>query len=321
MAAAGLLVFAWLRGSFRAVPRPTGRHPWPLSFAAGACVGGVVFLWCYLGAYQTLGAFPSQEVSEFVAARDPSRWGSPLDFVRDLGAYESVRSFQLVFLLGVLAWVPWFGVDRKTRLYSAWFLLVSVVVLLVPIRFNGFSLWNVAFRSLPGFSVIRDPKRIIYHYELAAVFAIALFLARLGRRSVLRLSSALLLLLLAVEPNWPAFDFLRANGDYDRWVAAPVGVEASCRSFFVKAASPAYTARSPDLRTLYAIDSMFVALNESIPTLNGYSGRTPRGWDLTDPHHPDYSRVVSSWIERHRLTGVCELDLERRTMRPYPSVE
>ena len=308
VAAAALALFAWLRGGLRAPLRPAGHHAWLLSCAAGASAGGIVFLWCYLGAYQTLGAFGSREVSEFIAARDPSLWRSPLDVVRDLGVYDSVRSFQLVFLLGVMAWVPWFGVDRRTRLYSTWFLLVSLVVLLVPVRFGEFSVWNLALRPLPGFSFIRDPKRIIYHYELAAALAIALFLARLGRRSVLRLSSAALLLVgLAVAPNRPSFEFLRANADFDRWVAAPVDVEGACRSFFVTPASPAYTGRSPDLVTLYAIDAMFVSLGQSIPTLNGYSGRLPRGWNLGDPHDPGYPGAVSRWVERYGLAGVCAI--------------
>ncbi len=318
VAAVGLAGFAWLRRRPLSFPRPTGRDAWLLPFAAGASTGGLVFLWCYLGAYQTLGAFSSQEVNAFIAARDVTLWTSPLEVVGDLATYDSMRSFYLVFTLGVLAWVPWFGVDRRTRLYGAWFLLISFAVLLVPIRVGDFSLWDVAVRPLPGFAVIRDPRRIIYHYELAAAVAIGLFMARLDRRSVLRRSSALLLLIvLAAVPNRPIFDFLRANRDYDQWVAAPLDVEGSCRSFFVMPASAAYTARSSDLVTLYAIDAMFVALDTSIPTLNGYSGRLPRGWNLGDPHDPEYARAVSRWTARHGLAGVCEFDIERRTLRPF----
>ena len=70
--------------------------------------------------------------------------------------------------------------------------------------------------------------------------------------------------------------------------------------------------------TMYDIDSMFVALNHAIPTLNGYSAWTPEGWRLGNPSDPDYESEVARWIERHDLRGVCELAIERRTMRPRP---
>jgi hypothetical protein len=69
--------------------------------------------------------------------------------------------------------------------------------------------------------------------------------------------------------------------------------------------------------TLYAIDSMFISLNHSIPTLNGYSAWASDEWGLANPQEPGYADAVARWIARHHLVDVCELDIEARTMRPH----
>jgi hypothetical protein len=71
--------------------------------------------------------------------------------------------------------------------------------------------------------------------------------------------------------------------------------------------------------SLYAIDSMFIALNHSIPTLNGYSAWWPDQWALQNPQEPGYKALVARWIERNHLSSVCEFDIESRTIRPYVS--
>ena len=170
-----------------------------------------------------------------MSARDPSRWSTPLDFIRDLGAYDTLRSFKLVFTLGVLMWLPWFKVDRKVRLYSLWFLAVSFLVLIIPLTFHGFSIWRTLIEPLPGFAAIRDPNRIIYLYELAVVFAMGLFLTRLPSQSMLRVSAVLLaLVLIATDWNREGFRTSRQILAFDRWVGEPIQVDASCRSFFMK---------------------------------------------------------------------------------------
>jgi hypothetical protein len=49
--------------------------------------------------------------------------------------------------------------------------------------------------------------------------------------------------------------------------------------------------------------------------LNGYSAFPPPGWTLTDPNTPGYAEAAASWSASHNLKGVCEFDIERRTIR------
>jgi hypothetical protein len=202
-------------------------------------------------------------------------------------------------------------------LYVVWFLLVSIFVLVAPLDFDGFSIWRTLGR-LPGFSVIRDPSRIIYVYELVVALAAGLFLTRLPARSILRtMTTALAAVLIVAHWNRERFDFLRPVASYDRWVDAPIDVDPSCRSFFIGGASGEYMSRSPHMWALYNVDAVFIALEYSIPTLNGYSAWWPDGWDLANPQEPEYAERVARWIAQKALTGVCALDIDARVMRPY----
>jgi hypothetical protein len=289
-----------------------------LPYAAGAAIGCGTFLWIYVPAFLEHRAFSEDQLLGALTFRDPAEWRTPLDVWRSLTAYETRRTFLLVFAIGILAWIPFFKVDTKARLVFTAFALLSVVVLAVPLRLGSFSIWMAVFEPLPGFSVVRDPKRIVYVYELAAVLVTAWFLARLPPAASGRLVLvALLVSFLLIERNGVVFDFFRANSDYDRWVSAPIHVDPACQSFFIGRASPEYMQRSPDTWTLYAIDSMFIALNTSVPTLNGYSAWAPHEWRLSRPDRSGYGEGAREWIGRHDLAGVCQLDIDARVMRPY----
>jgi len=172
------------------------------------------------------------------------------------------------------------------------------------------------FRHLPGFSVIRDPTRIIYLYELAVVLAAGLFLTRFRRNPVWRMCVCLLLLFFIVtDHNSDVFGYERPVDVYRRWVVAPIDIDPACQSFFIKGASDQYMARSPHMWALYNIDAMFVSLNDALPTLNGYSAWYPEGWNLLNPQQTDYADAVQRWILRYDLKGVCAFDIEARTMR------
>ena len=318
---AGVLfaVLIWLRGARRSrdqLASPTGR--WVLALAAGAALGAVVFLWIYLDAYFQHRGFPEQDLLNQMIRRDAAFWRNPLEGFGGLARHYSLRSSELVLAVAVLLWLSWRRVDGKSRLYALWLVVIAAGSLLAPVRFGSFSLWSDGIAWLPGFGVIRDPKRLIYLYELAAVLGVGFLLARLPSRSFVRLAvPPMIILLIVLAPNRERFASYRPIDVYERWVAAPIDVDPSCSSFFMKGASTAYMSRRGDMRWVYNVDATFVALNRSIPTLNGYSAWAPAGWGLHNPHHEHYGERVAQWIEQHRLTGVCEFDIDARTMKPY----
>jgi len=299
-------------------------RPRIVAFVLGAGLGSIVFLWVYLDAYLQYDRFPQEQLMAALLPRDLSLWRDPASFLRYLVVYAGTRTFEFVFLVGILAWVPWFKIPIRIRLATLWFLLISTIIVLSAVKFDeylgwkNYSVWKRLFHSFPGYNAIRDPKRIIYTYELAAVLVTGLFLAQLPRRALLRISTVVLLLVLLVsEPNRQVFTFERSNAVFDHWVSAPLDIDPSCRAFFIKGASEAYTSRYGDIWGLYGIDAMFISLQHSLPTLNGYSAWTPPEWSLANPLHPGYLPEVRRWIARNHLEGVCQLDIDARTMTPF----
>jgi len=290
---------------------------WTVPFGAGAIAGLAIFLWLYAGPYREHPTFPVQHLTNSLVAVDLSAAGLMRPILENHAGYESLRTFKFIILIALLVWVPIFKVDRRTKLFCLWALLVSLIVLLIPLSFNGFSIWKAFFAPLPGFSAIRDPKRIAYLFELAAVIGAGALMSSVPARSPLRMVLALALLaLLITERNGTVFDYQRPNATFGQWVSAPISVDPACRSFYVSPADARYNQRSNDRWTLYSIDAMFIALHTSIPTLNGYSAWFPRGWAFQNPEDTGYRDAVRRWVTMNHLTGVCELDLTNRIMAP-----
>jgi hypothetical protein len=315
LAFAAAAVAARIRGGVDLHPLLARVRPWWLPFTLGAIGGLAVFLWIYGDAYREHSAFPTDQLMASLIHRGPIRWLRPLDVFRNLEGYETLRTFQVVFVVGVIGLVPWLNIERRVRWYCAWAVLVSTAVLLVPMTFGDFSIWRTIFAPLPGLSVVRDPKRIAYVYELVAVVAVGAFLMRLPRQSLLRLAIGLSLLAIVIRDRNPTvFEFLRPNQVFDRWVGGPIQIDSSCRSFFIKPPAAEYDRPGGDISTVSSVDAMFVSLEHSLPTLNGYSAWAPDGWELANPRAPQYIDRVRDWASRHQLTGVCEFDSERRVM-------
>jgi hypothetical protein len=213
--------------------------------------------------------------------------------------------------------MPWLRLSWQVRFAALWFGLISIFVLLVAVQVHGHALWPVV-TALPGFSAIRDPKRIIYVYELTAAIMVGLFLKQLPTRTVPRRIIAIGVLGLLVG-TWTSvhLPYRRPINVFARWVTAPIEIDPSCRSFFIKGASAEYMSRNDHMWGLYGNDAMFIATRYKLPTLNGYSAWTPAHWDLANPQSPDYTGAVDRWIRAHHLEGVCEFDIDARTMKPH----
>ena len=294
-----------------------------MAFAVGGLMGLAVFLWIYLPSYVEHPTFPREHLMNGLTPLDPARWQDLRGVVDDFKGYDTLRPFVFVLGVSLIVWMSQRRIDRHVRLYALWFSFISLLIVLVPLRYGDFSFWTVLFGWLPGLGPIRDPRRIIHIYELGVVLATAFALRSLPRRSWPRLAVGAMALVLLVFTTatmpWqpPTIKFDRPRSVFNEWVLRRIEVDPSCRSFFIKGASARYMSRSGHMWTLYAVDSTFIALKYSIPTLNGYSAWTPTGWHLRNPPESDYMPAVNEWIAKHNLRDVCQLDIDARTMTPY----
>jgi hypothetical protein len=289
--------------------------------ALGAVLGMLVFLWIYIRAYLEHPAFPPEQLVGQLTSIHPGAWRQLSDLGELIEVYRSLRPFEAVLLVSALAWLPVSAVDRRTRLYIAWCAFISFMVLISPLRLGELSLWTAVLKHIPGLSIVRDPKRLAEMFELAVGLLLAIFVARLRARSILRMSvTVILCALMFLNWNREHFDFFRANHLFDQWVEPPIAVDRRCRSFFIKGASATYMSARPGHRwSLYGVDSWFIAMRYGIPTLNGYSAWAPETWQLASPQEAGYIQAVERWISQNQLTEVCVLDIDARTMTPYMS--
>ena len=315
LAVIALVLFAWRMRDVLPRPRWQTFPRWAAAGILGAAVGAALFLWIYLPVYLTYPGFEENEYLRVLRERSVASLRNPLAFILDHEGFASLRSFVLLSMAIAAGWLaPRRALSGST--VAVW-MGVALLVFLVPFRFGETSVWGALFRPLPGFNAIRDPLRIIYQFELAVVIAVALVLSRMPARTWTRGAiSAAAVALIVLSPNRRVFEYNRPNSDFDRWVAAPVRVHPSCRSFYMAAGPAAYDARSHEPWTLYANDAAFLALRLRVPTLHGVSAWTPLDWHVRHPHAPDFSWGVADWAARHHLTGVCEMDVARRTMVP-----
>jgi hypothetical protein len=317
---AALSVFAWQKGLHRTA-RVGAIPPGTVPFVAGALLGGVIFLWIYLPVYLTFPGFGEEEFQRQLRDRDPALLLRPWQLIATYHGFSTLRPFALIAAAVVVAWSPAARVPARLRSATLFWLAVSVLVFLIPFRFGDFSVWADLVRPFPGFNSIRDPLRVIYQYELAVVLAVAFVLSRLSGARWLRGGViAVAVGMMILSPNRTVFGFGRPNQDYDRWVAAPIRVDPSCRSFYLAPAPPDYVARSPEPWTLYSNDAAFIALRLGIPTLHGVSAWTPIDWHVRQPDAPGFGEAVQQWVRQHGLTGVCALDLRSRAMLPDPAL-
>lgn len=173
----------------------------------------------------------------------------------------------------------------------------SAVMWLLPIK-HGYSadapsLWLAAHYLIPGASGIRAPARMINVALLPLGLVVASALAmwmRPGRRG--KILQAIMLGALVVE-TFGSYNYgygKRAHEERQSALAELVNAKGPCPAFYYGGTGPAYATH---------IDAMWFSLQSGIPTLNGYSGFDPSGYeDLRRAELPARPEALAAWLHR-----------------------
>jgi len=211
--------------------------------------------------------------------------------------------------------------NPATARVAALLAATTAVMAVVPLDTRLGSLWAVVYH-LPGASALRA----IFRGEVVTT-ALACLTVAAGSAEVAavigarRASGALRILAVAVlagilveQINTSPVSDISDRAQVallDSVQAAP----AACRTFAVTYSGPG----QPPFFEIQ-IDAMLVAQRVGIPTVNGYTGHTPPGWDLVEVQDPAYPGDVARWAAAHRLTsGLCRLDLATMRWTPPPA--
>ncbi len=214
--------------------------------------------------------------------------------------------------------VPWLAVIavllaavRSVQRHQAtamerWLLLViasSLLLLLVPIRLGDFSLWRGLYDYFPGGKAIRSVTRVILVAMLPIAIVAATLLDRLlaqaARSQHLRLWTGVLFAVVVFATVEQGRHLPGHIPTEERARVAEIAAQIDpqrCTSFFVRTSTTGPETEI-DLQTM----AMLAAMQTGVPTLNGYSGKYPYGWDMERIRDPGYLDRVREWRMRNGL--------------------
>lgn len=179
----------------------------------------------------------------------------------------------------------------------------------LSVRIGAHSGWWLLFKLVPGTSAIRVPVRINFVLNLILIAVVITTLERWtaklsGPRGMVTLT---ILASLLIAEQWNTVNTHHIDRPAElAWLRRASAPPAECRSFVVT------QPLTPD-RAWYAnqIDGEMLARRLNIPTVNGYSGWSPPGWDF--PFVDEMYQIRAERWARSQgiIRGFCGVDLQK----------
>jgi hypothetical protein len=241
-------------------------------------------------------------------------WSAPSPASYEV-SYAITPILMLTVVLGAIA-ILWALLTRMSKFTAPLRVTLAlccttILFAVLPINTQIGSLWVVVWH-VPGATAIRAIDRIQVASSLVAAFALVALGTEVLRgwrplrtSFVLRTLAAILLLVIVAEQlNTSSASQMRRSAQIALLAAVPLP-PAGCTSFFVTD-----SVRNHLLFYEYQTAAMMISQRVNLPTINGYSGDNPPGWNLEYPELPGYLAEVKQWMTAHGLvTGLCEFDL------------
>jgi len=174
---------------------------------------------------------------------------------------------------GILLWVAW-----RTRSQAAVRLAAAVVLglgLLVTMLPGGIQLWTTLYHVFPPFQGLRAVSRILMLLPIPAGIAVAWMISQRARGTRGRLVAALAVLACLEQGVTSRSVEVALVEARTNEIAAQV--DRTAEAFLVVPRGLVQRGYSwPHL------DAMWASLRTDVPTVNGYTGNRPPGWDFGD---------------------------------------
>ncbi len=181
-----------------------------------------------------------------------------------------------------------------------------LICLALSLKVGGRSPWWLVFRLVPGGSAIRVPARfnVVLNVLVVVIACVVLNELRKRRDGFWEVAFWLTVsLVLAEQINTTSQHLIDRNSE-DAILRRVHRPPSSCASFFL-----AYPATPERMYFANQIDAMFIARLDDVPTLNGYSGWFPPGWEFLN-FDANYLANVRQWALLKKISaGLCGLDL------------
>ena len=266
-------------------------HPFAIALFATASVAALMpIAKHYLGTSEQFGGRPFGEALTMIPPPQAwfhfGNWSWFYGFTNDWPLFRSIpMGHEQRIGYGLVTTALCFaGIWTARRDLGFRYLALLLVLLILATTLwggypEGFTAWKTIWSYFPGAKAIRAVARVALMYLILVSIFVAVALDRL--RSMTR-KVALLAIPLGLASmieqgeTTAAFSKTQARSDVAD-IVAQLGPE--CEVFFFSAIDPT----GPTWK--YMLDAMMAELERGIPTINGYSGQQPPGWEtLGEPN-------------------------------------
>ena len=175
----------------------------------------------------------------------------------------------------------------KLSIILAILFVALLILVFVTVSINGYSLY-LLLSHLPGIGAIRAVTRVV----LVMLFPVGVLVAIGSERLILTLGQspykryvvyALVVVLVGLE----AVTYQPYNTPIDRWYERQSALRKLLPKSLPNDVIINVSIQSSEPYYLIQLDSMILAQDLGVPTLNGYSGYAPPGQVTMSPCHPD----------------------------------
>ena len=241
-------------------------------------------------------------------------------------SYALTPGFLVLVILSLLIGLRlryWDVDNQNMRAAAIGGAVVCVALFLVTIKIHELSLFLILYKLVPGAGAIRSGYRAMVVGNFFATISVALVINRITvmspRYSAMNANAKFayavittLMVIALVEQVSLVHGSLVSRAFERAHLDRAHGVPTFCQSFYI-ASEPG---QPP---TTVQIDAMLVAQKVGVPTINGYSGVFPAGWELYDTSDANYDGKARAWaVNRGIDTGLCRFDVTNGTFVKAP---
>lgn len=234
-------------------------------------------------------------------------WGNFLidffDFSYDL-LYDHERSLTITPVLFLVYILMFISLKPQIPRFQLYIFNSLLILYLIPIKIFNFSIWYFLIQ-IPGLDAIRSINRIYIFIHVLLIFHFAFLYKYINLKSIL---ARFLLLALLIEQINSAVNINLNVPEQLQLLRSGKNPPVNCSYF--------YAITGFDNKPVWAqqLDAMMVSAVSGVPTLNGYSGKRPVGWDAGWMAGPDYRDKMKEWSLNSglALNDSCTFDLDNR---------
>ncbi len=288
-----------------------------LGAVVGTVLGGALFASIYLPTFRAVGGYSRAMVLSYAPtpvdlvnlSSTDLLWGKVSTWVAGAAASNggevSYGSSPILLAVTVaLIALVWLA-RRSVREVATPLCLLAVSLggAVVAVRFGTFFAWDLV-RWLPGASAIRAVGRIGLVANAVLLLACCAacapnrwsWLTMPRRRPLIACAVAICTLLVMEQIHTSEPVYLSRPTELSVLAAVPQA-PPTCRYFALE--SFGQTKRLVDVQT----EAMMLSLRLGLPTVNGYSGSFPKGWNLFVTTSPSYRHAIATWAAARHLKG------------------